>query len=233
MLPEPSILPSFLIGLDLGQFRDFTALCVVERRESPGGATYDVRHLDRWRGVSYVEVPARVRAVLAGLQDAARRHDLDRFRRIDVTRADATLVVDMTGVGIAVVDLLRDADLDPVPITITGGDAVAGDEDAGFRVPKRELAGRVQVLLQARRLRIAAGLPLADTLVGELKGFRAKISLAGHDTYAAGDDWRSGSHDDLVLATAMAVWLGEHRAGATLRPASPDIRRHFTGAWDG
>ena len=64
--------------------------------------------------------------------------------------------------------------------------------------------------LQAGRLRIAAALPEAGTLRAELENFRAKIGAAGHDSYGAGDDWREGNHDDLVLAAALAVWFGEH-----------------------
>jgi hypothetical protein len=47
----------------------------------------------------------------------------------------------------------------------------------------------------------------------ELTNFKAKISLSGHDSYGAGDDWRSSKHDDLVLAVALGVWCGEHAAG--------------------
>ena len=54
-------------------------------------------------------------------------------------------------------------------------------------------------------------LPDAPVLKAELENFRVKISLAGHDTYAAGagDEWRQGAHDDLVLAVALACWYGE------------------------
>jgi hypothetical protein len=40
--------------------------------------------------------------------------------------------------------------------------------------------------------------------VRELRDYRVEISEAtGHDSYNA----RSGRHDDLVLATALAVWF--------------------------
>ena len=35
-------------------------------------------------------------------------------------------------------------------------------------------------------------------------------SMAAHDIYGA---WREGQHDDLVLATALAVWFGERMGG--------------------
>ncbi len=125
------------------------------------------------------------------------------------TGADVELVVDATGVGRPVVDMLRGAGLDLVAVTITPGDAVSRDGD-DWRAPKRDLVGALQLLFQQERLRVAQGLPEAATLTRELLDFRVKISAAGHDSYAA---WREGAHDDLVLATALAVWWAEERVG--------------------
>ncbi len=93
-------------------------------------------------------------------------------------------------------------------MTITGGEA-ATREPGGYRVPKRDLVGALQVLLQQERLHVAQGLPEAATLVRELLDFRVKLSDAGHDSYGA---WREGTHDDLVLAVALAVWRAEKAA---------------------
>jgi hypothetical protein len=73
-------------------------------------------------------------------------------------------------------------------------------------VPKRDLVSVVQVALQTERLKIASALPEAEALVRELQNFQVKISLdTAHDSYGA---WRDGTHDDLVLAVALAVWCG-------------------------
>lgn len=47
----------------------------------------------------------------------------------------------------------------------------------------------------------------------EALNFKAKISLSGHECYAAcaAGDWRDGAHDDLVLAVALACWYAERR----------------------
>jgi hypothetical protein len=97
-------------------------------------------------------------------------------------------------------------------VTITGGNEVHHDEATGYwSVPKRELVGTLQVLLQNHRLKIGAELPEASVLVAELRNFRARINASGHDSYGAGPaaDWRDGAHDDLVLATAVAAWYAE------------------------
>ncbi len=225
---------TYTVGLDLGQAADYTAIAVVERREVGTGqwidrgprqrlvpvlnafgygsgehrlvdegrltseettVHLDVVHLERLPlGTSYVAVAKRVQALMA-----------------EPTLAEAALVVDGTGVGRAVIDLLRAAGLQLHAITITAGATVTGN-GWSTHVPKRDLVGALQVHLQTGALKIARGLPEAETLVRELLSFKAKITDAGNDTYAA---WREGSHDDLVLATALAAWWAE-RAAAPL-----------------
>ena len=52
------------------------------------------------------------------------------------------------------------------------------------------------------RLKILRELAEAETLVRELQDFRCEFTAAGHLTFNA----RSGKHDDLVLALAIAIW---------------------------
>jgi hypothetical protein len=220
-----------LVGLDLGQMQDWSALAVVEQHQriSPAPysnlpASYDIRHLDRWR-IPYPEVVTRVSALL---WDLHRAHTVREFAHRAGYRSDIEptirLAIDGTGVGVAVVDLFREADLpgNMTAIVITGGDAISKDGDV-TRVPKRDLASVIQVLLQSKRLRIADGLPLASTLQQELLNFRVKISLSGHDSYGAGADWRQANHDDLVLAAAMALWLGEHEGSGRFEAVSDEV----------
>ena len=117
---------------------------------------------------------------------------------------DVYCVVDATGVGRPVVDMLHDAKIRPlIAVTITGGDTVSRD-GTDYRVPKRDLVSTLQVELQNDRLKIAEGLDLSAILVREMQNFRVKINIAtGHDSYEA---WREGDHDDLVLAVALALW---------------------------
>jgi three-Cys-motif partner protein len=65
------------------------------------------------------------------------------------------------------------------------------------------------VLLETDRLKIAEALPMAERLVRELLAFRVRITSSGSDAYGA---WRERSHDDLVLAVGIAVWISEHES---------------------
>ena len=66
----------------------------------------------------------------------------------------------------------------------------------------------MQVMLQARRLKVAPSLPEAATLVRELTTFQVKITPAANEVFGA---WREGQHDDLVLAVAIAIWQAERQ----------------------
>jgi len=200
---------SYLLGLDLGQAADYTALTIAELRNEPTGELwsddtektvkhYDIRHLERFPlGTSYPSIVACVVDRCAALP------------RPGYSDIAPQLVVDATGVGRPVVDLLRAAQprADIVPVNITGGNAAAHDATTGYwNVPKRDLASTLAVLLQSARLNVAPALPDAAVLQQELLNFKVKITAAAHDTYGA---WREGQHDDLVLATALATWWSE------------------------
>jgi hypothetical protein len=157
--------------------------------------TYEVRYLERLAlGTPYPEV---ARCVL-------------RLMRTPPLRDNAVLAVDATGVGRAVVDQLKAHGLSFMSVVITAGHKESRDGDT-YRVPKRDLIARPQVLLQEgnRRLKIAPSLPEAGTLVEELLNFRHKITDAGNDTYGS---WREGQHDDLLLALCLAVWAADRRS---------------------
>ena len=175
-----------IVGVDVGQRNDWTAVAILT------GPT--LAALDRVRQESYDTVVDRVAALL---------------ERPGLT--DATVVLDETGVGIAVGDML-DRELRAtrkarqlVRVMITGGTLVSRVSD-GFHVPKRDLVTATALALEGGTLRIPTALPLAGTLVEELANFKVKIGAGGHDSYGAGADWRDGNHDDLVLAVALAVW---------------------------
>ncbi|MRR31318.1 hypothetical protein EG834_13580 [bacterium] len=193
----------FYVGLDLGQASDYTALSVLERIKPEGEAHYHIRHLERVRGVPY---PAIVDKVAAMLHNPS-------------LEGKAVLVADATGVGVAVIDLFRQAGLKPVAVSIHGGDRTTHEGDS-WRTPKRDLVGVLQVLFQSGRLKISSRLPLAGILQQELLNFKVKIDpQTAHDSYSA---WREQDHDDLVLSVALAAWYGEHNKKKIYHFDAPD-----------
>jgi hypothetical protein len=191
---------SFFIGLDLGQKQDYTAIAIIETTSQYTGLdlqSYEykysshvsVRYLERVRlGTSYLGVVDRLRQIANSRELVGR----------------STLVMDATGLGGPVLDLLRAARLgcEIIPVTITGGDREI-NSGGMWRVPKRDLVNRLQLMFERKELKIASRLREAETLVRELMNMRVKVSVTGHDSYAAGQE---STHDDLVLALALACW---------------------------
>ncbi len=186
--------PGWVIGLDLGQANDFTAITVLDRTvETVNGKItrrLDLRHLQRLKlGTDYptqVEIVKKLVAALPPRQNAP------------------TLVCDATGVGRPVIDLLRKGGLTPIAVTISGGVQEVDGGNFSWSVPKRNLVSALQIALQSGQLKIARGLAESETLVRELMAFKVRISAAGHDSYS--NDWREAPHDDLVLSAALACW---------------------------
>ncbi|WP_020473438.1 hypothetical protein [Zavarzinella formosa] len=131
------------------------------------------------------------------------------------------VITDQTAVGAQVVGLfsqvIRSGWVKPVIITNGTGEMVESSVFGLVSVPKKDLVGSLQLVLQGRRLKIPSGLPHAELLLQELNSFRAKIILAT----TADMDWRERPHDDLVLAAAPAVW----HAGR-FPPYAPDSFSH-------
>ncbi len=200
----------FIIGCDLGKIRDFTAVAIIERLPAPTKTVQPDR-----RSLDTIQVPTGPRPlhlrhlerVPKGTKYPAVVQLVGRRKQALVSGSNrAALVVDHTGVGVAVVDLFEDAGLQPIAITITAGDTVS-QEGRHLRVPKRELVTTTHVAMQNGRLKFAATLPDLPTLEQELGSFTYKISSAGHDSYGV---WREGEHDDLVLAVALATWYADY-----------------------
>jgi hypothetical protein len=124
-------------------------------------------------------------------------------------RGRCSVVVDATGLGGPVVDMLRGAGLgcEVAAVTITGGEK---ESQSGWQwnVPKQDLIAGVQVLLERGELRIAEGLRETGALVQELVDVRMSARGAGRVRLGA-DGY--GEHDDLVIALALACWRGKRR----------------------
>ena len=181
----------YFLGLDLGQRMDRSAVALVRPTEIADGvdwARFETRRLPRLD----VEYLARLRAgatyasVVAAVRELTRRPELN---------GRCTVVVDATGVGMPVVEMLRAADLKAmvVPVMITGGATAHRSEGVWF-VPRRDLMVNLRGILERKELRIAAGSREGGHLVEEMTNVRWDARA-----YTPG-------HDDLAFALALACW---------------------------
>lgn len=163
---------SVLIGVNIGQRWDPTAVCVAEpvRSTAPGlsEAHVLVRHLARLPlGTPYPEIVHWLGELAARV---ARR-----------TGEPPVIYVDAAGVGKPVVDLLREGACDAriVPFCFTRGDrrTVAGSE---VRLGKAHLTSRLQSLLETGRVHLPRTSE-ARALEGELLDYEIRLDENAHD----------------------------------------------------
>jgi hypothetical protein len=180
---------AFVGGLDIGQVGDPAAFALLQKVGEGTAAVYSVQTLRRYAiGTRYHESAGDALAVMSA-----------------PPAKDWPLAVDQTGVGRPVVEDMKGRGVLIVPVTITAGHQ-AHKDDYGWKVPKKDLVGVAQRLLQTRRLLISPALKHAKTLTTELRNFRVKLTKAANETFGP---WREGDHDDLVFAVALAAWVGE------------------------
>ncbi len=189
---------SYWIGLDLGQAKDPTAGVVLQRicaQSTPAEPdplpVYTGIWLQRWPlGTKYPVIVSNVKT----LCDQIPRLDLYEYQK-EVVKAKAenkilpahiprypNLIVDQTGVGRAVVDILTEAQPKAImqSVQITGGFTIKRGGFGEWNVPKKELVGAVSVLLQSRRLKFIRSLRDLPLLIDELTNFKFKIQDSGN-----------------------------------------------------
>ncbi len=177
-----------LIGVDIGQKRDPTALAVAEAEEREEEWHFLVRHLERLPlGTSYPQVARRLEAVVAGVQTQ--------------TGELPKLYVDATGVGQPIVDLLSVADVRPIACYFTHGDRRTEKGWWEITIGKAYLVSRLQVLLQTGKIHLPRTSE-ASALAEELLDYEIRVDQNANDRYGA---FRVGTHDDLVTALGLAV----------------------------
>ena len=220
----------FFMGVDLGQAHDYSAVSILEQElkvyePKPGWRpinpevidnTYLVRYLERFKlGTPYPLIVERIARLMEQPQ----------------MKIEGKLIVDATGVGAPVVDMMKLRKLRPVCIKITSGHEVTQTKD-GYHVPKVELVSALAVLFHSKRIKVAAKLPEAKYLRKEVLAFKYKIDRqTGHTTYGADEE---AEHDDIVLSVSLASWyaMRGHYNRATIPGQEPWKKDEKANAWN-
>jgi hypothetical protein len=179
--------PTFFVGVDLGQARDFSAVCIVQKIN---GDTR--RPIFRCGFLRRIPLNTSYPNVIAYVGNLMQR-----------LKGPASLIIDFGGVGRPIFDCFVHAGFSPIGISITAGDSVTREGGNVFRVPKLTLVSRTQALLHSGQLKILETLADAPTLVRELQDMRATVTEHGHWQFSA----RVGRHDDLCLALAISLFV--------------------------
>lgn len=187
------------VGCDIGQKRDPSAITVVESQQRDDVTHYMVRRVERMPlGTSYPLVADRIAEIVSGLRQ--RSQALERRHQ----NFAIEVVIDATGIGLAVGDLLRERGIYPVSVLFTSGDKRL-DRHGQVSIGKGWMIGRIQVLLQAGRIHLPAT-DEAQALVDELVNYEVTINEHANASFNA----RPGKHDDLVIALGLGVGMETH-----------------------
>lgn len=190
------------VGIDVGKVRDPTAIAAVEvpmhstaaSRVQPvlsADALVSARFLERVPlGTPYQGIASHICDLLTSVHERCSHRP--------------NVLVDATGVGQPVVDLLRQS-APPAHLWATifaPGDRLSVDPSRRtITLGKTRLVRRLQSLLEGSQLRLPHTTE-ARALANELRTYEIRVDQTGRPRFGT---FRAGQHDDLVTALGLAV----------------------------
>ena len=183
---------TFILSLDPAQLRDWSALCAIDMQYKPDERRfhYDLVAMNRKQGLPYDQIVSWV----------ARTIKNPAFN----VREPPDFILDATGVGVAVRDMLRAKGVRMKSITITAGEAYSRQGNF-MHVGKARLIGKFLGAFDSGKVHVNPNMAIWPAVEREMLAFRAEMSTQGRVKLEA----EQGENDDMLFALAMAVWYGE------------------------
>ena len=216
---------SWIVAGDMGKRKDPATIAVCQRvtkvrgDATPGPGIYighstpevvytelDFVMLEEFPlGTTYRDIVARHKDIVT---------DKEVFRNVDH-------LVDATGVGEAVLEMMHIDLPDCIGLYFTGGDRVReGKTKTELFVPKRDIAMSLLLWHQHDRIHVNQGhdrtrdgrrqAEVFQRYEEQLSKFKEKIKTTHHTVWENESD---ADHDDLVIAVAMACWWAQMHYG--------------------
>lgn len=213
--------PWATIGVDLGKRTDHSAVALLTpvRPGEPG----------RWRVPSVTRLPLASGEGTSHYLSQARRIGAAVDRVLQVVAGSVTVLVDSTGVGEAVVELVaghlpESRRLRLVQVVLTGGRS-ANHRGSRWSVSKLALIDPLTAALEQQEIRFG-NFPHREATQRELLAYRVKPSsvAGGAERLEAEKD---SDHDDLVIAVALATYAARLERPTAVR--RPEQGRNVTG----
>ncbi|MET3990586.1 hypothetical protein [Bradyrhizobium sp. RT10b] len=194
---------AWVVGVDLGKSVDSTAIGVMHHTIKGMGSGKADHVTKIWRQDSVQRFDLlHLQRLPLGMNYVAQAHAIgELMRREPLKSAKAKLVIDQSGVGAGVVDLMEANGLRPIRLQITAGSEQTQEGNI-FRVAKTILISKLEAGMHSKELHVAAELSEADSLRDELRDFQRHVTASGANTWSA----RAGKHDDIVLAVSYGIW---------------------------
>jgi hypothetical protein len=194
---------AWVVGVDLGKSVDSTAIGIMHHTIKGAGTGKADHATKTWRQDSVQRFDlVHLQRLPLGMNYVAQAHAIGELMlREPLKSAKAKLVIDQSGVGAGVVDLMEANGLRPIRLQITAGSEQTQEGNI-FRVAKTILISKLEAAMHSKELRVASALTEAESLRDELRDFQRHVTASGANTWSA----RAGKHDDIVLAVSYGIW---------------------------
>jgi hypothetical protein len=206
----------WLVGVDLGQSIDSTAIVVLHHTVKPLDKWTSNAKAETWRedSVQRFDIMYLQRLPLGMSYVAQVQQIAEMLEREPLKSANPALVCDQTGVGAGVIDLIENAGLRPNRIVITSGTDATQHGACTWHVPKQLLVSRLEAAMHSSELHAHPDMREFDALRDELQDFQGRNSATGKMSFSA----KSGAHDDILMSCAMVVWFACNRPYVSIEP---------------
>ncbi len=200
----------YIISVDIGKQNDYSAISVIERVDFE----YHLVKLLRWRHSGHERLISELHGLLADQR---------------LKGGQTAIILDATGVGLAVCDFVRAASIKCFDLTIHGGYSTKLDS-WHISAAKNDLVFSLQNVIEKNRLKVNPDLKYWKETKSELETFSPKVNEnTGNVSYEA---LRSRDHDDLVMSLAMAALFGERLYPAIESKEDSSLQISFGGPID-
>ncbi len=182
----------YIQSLDPAQLRDWSALCALKMyyEEKRKRMEYDLVAMNRKQGLPYDQIVSWA---------------VDTYKKpVFWAGLPPKFVLDSTGVGVAVRDMMRSKGVPVVAVTITAGEAITRQGPI-IHVGKARMIGKFLGAFDAGKVHVNPNMPIWPKVEHEMLSFRAEMSAQGRAKFEA----EEGEHDDMLFALAQGVWYGE------------------------
>ncbi len=191
--------PLYILSLDPAQLRDWSALCAVKmyisaKKLAPfqGRFEYDLVAMNRKQNLPYDEI----------VDWSWNTYRLPAFN--EGVAQPPVFVLDATGVGVAVRDMMRVKGIPVKPITITLGETITR-QGPSIHLGKARLIGKFLGAFDSGKVHVNPSMAIWPQLEHEMLACRAEMSVQGRAKFSAPEN----EHDDMLFSLALAVWYGE------------------------
>ena len=190
----------YWLGCDLGQKQDPTAVIVIKDYAHPewqnarqvlGKRHRVIVYADHFIGYSYPDIVSH----------------LIRTMTREPLRNSVQLVIDATGLGRVISDLLQEARVEHIAMQSTVGQNWSR-KGRYVNVGKHAMIENLSILFSSSDLTFAKDLPLRDHIMSELETFQLEMTNAGLPIITQGR--RGQHHGDLSIATAVAAFASQY-----------------------